>query len=199
MARGNQLRPCNSTCGHPGPDVVRLPGQLVPEEGAQLHRRLPHQWGRLRRLHASLATPVSAHFKTTCLGPPMVCAGHQGIAQHEALYITDLPPNISTRQLSCEIFQMGSAPVEIERAHLCQHRRRWRALGRWRRSLLRLAGWRRRRRGWLLALRGRCWRRRGGLGGRPPHGGWRRLFWRRQLHSSWRHKAYSICSNISAN
>ena len=42
---------------------------------------------------------LSAHFKTTCLGPPMVCAGHQGIALHEALYITGLLPNISRKPL----------------------------------------------------------------------------------------------------
>ena len=143
---------------------------------------------------------VSAQFKTTCLGPCMVCAGHQGIAPHEALYIIGLLPNISGKQLSCEVIQTGSAPAKTERVHLCQHWRRRRALGRGRRSL-RLAGrgGRRRWRG-LFALPGRCRRRRGALGGCPPHGGWRRLFWRRQLHNSWRHKVYrSTCSNFQAD
>ena len=35
-----------------GPDVVRLPGQLVPKEGPQLHSWLPGQRRRLWRLYA---------------------------------------------------------------------------------------------------------------------------------------------------
>ena len=45
--------------GDPRPDVVRLPGQLVPEEGPQLHSRLTRQGRRRRRLHAPHMHPCN--------------------------------------------------------------------------------------------------------------------------------------------